>query len=151
MHRCPTFVRAARLPSSSLSSVRTHCRTSLVGTAVYICMRCLTAVNIANLHSCALQNLVGMHCCPTFIHAARLPSTSLTSVCTCCRISLVCTAVYICTRCLSAVNIAILHSHALENPICMCHCPTFVRAARLLSFSTLYYFTYLLLLWPHFR
>jgi len=99
MHRCPTFVRAARLRSTSLTSVHTRCRISLVCTAVYIRMRCSSAVNIADLRSYVLQNLVGMHRCPTFVRAARLPSTSLTSVRTRCRTSLVCSAV--------------LHSYAL--------------------------------------
>ena len=151
MHRCPTFVRAAHLPLSSLTSVRTRCRPSLVCTAVYIRTRCSSAINIPNLHSYTLQNLIGMHHCPIFVHAAHLLSTSLTSVRTCCRTALVCTAVYIRMHCSSAVNIAKLRSHALQNPICMCRCPTFVCAAHLPSFSTLYYFAYALLLWPHFR
>ena len=33
-HRCPTLVRAACLPSTLSTCVRTHCRTSLVHTAV---------------------------------------------------------------------------------------------------------------------
>jgi len=166
MHRCPTFVSAARLPSTSrptlvrvaepcwyspLSYIRTRCtsavyiatyactrcRTSLVFTAVlysyallvcrqhrrppfvrvaeprwcaplsYIRKRCSTAVYIADLrsytlHIChlhrdlrsyALQNLVGIHRCPTFVRAVRLQSTSPTSVRTRCRTSLVRTAV----------------------------------------------------------
>ena len=158
MYHCPTFVRAARLPSTSLTYVRTYCRTPLVRTAVrhlyvlrvchlyhwlhtyallfchqhcqlpfvriaeprcyiptlsvsaamttgYIRMLRSPAVIIANLRSDALQNLVGMHRCPTFVRAARLPSTSPTSVFTCCRTSMVCTAV--------------LHSYVLR--ICHCH------------------------------
>jgi len=93
MHRCPTFVRAARLPSTSLTSVRTRCRISLVCTAVYIRTRCSSAVDIADLRSYALQNLAGMHRCPRLVRAAHLPSTSSTSVRTHCRTSLVCTAV----------------------------------------------------------
>ena len=165
-HRRPLFVHVAEprwyaplayIHTCCLSAVviadlvRTHCRTSLVCSAVYICTRCSSAVNLADLRSYALQNLVGMHRCPTFVRAAYLPSTSLTSVRMCCRTSLVCTAVYIRMCCSSAVNIAILRSHALQNPICMCPCPTFVRAGHLPSFSTLYYFAYTLLLWPHFH
>jgi len=107
IHRCPTFVCAARLPSTSPTSIRTRCRTSLVCTMSDICMssasaaitagyirtRCSSAVNIAELRSYALQNLVCMCRCPRFVGAARLPSTSPTSVRTRCRTSLVCTAV----------------------------------------------------------
>jgi len=94
IQRCPTFVRAARLPSTSPSSIRTRCRTSLVHTMSDICMsstsaaitagyfrtRCSSAVNIAELRSYALQNLVCLCRCPTFVRAAPLPSTSLTYV-----------------------------------------------------------------------
>jgi len=136
-HRCPTFVRAARMPSTSSTCVRTCCRASLVPTAVlhsyallvcrqhrrpafvhvakphryarlsyirtccasaaiaagYIRTCCLSAVNIVNLRSYALQNLVGTHCSPTFVRAARMQSTLLTCVRTPCRTSSVCTAV----------------------------------------------------------
>jgi len=123
MCRCPTFVCAAPPPSTSLTYIRTQCRTSLEFTTVlhlyallvcrqhrrppfvrvgeprwyaplsYIRMRCSSAVYIADLRSYALQNLVGMYRCPTFVHAARLPSTSLTYVRTYCRTPLVHTAV----------------------------------------------------------
>jgi len=152
MCRCPTFVRTASLPSTSLTYVRTRGRTSLEFTTVlhsyallvccqhrrppfvrvaeprwyaplsYIRKRCSTAVYIAtyartrcrtslvftavlhsyvldvcrlhrDLRSYVLQNLVGIHRCPTFVYAARLPSTSPTSLRTPCRTSLVCTAV----------------------------------------------------------
>ena len=72
-------------------------------TAGYIRTLHLPAVIIANLGSDALQNVVGMHRCPTFVRTARLLSTSPTSVRTRCRTSLVCTAV--------------LHSYALL----LCH------------------------------
>jgi len=142
-HRCPsfvhaarlpplplaTFVRAARLPSTSSTCVRTCCKTSLVPTAVldsyallvcrlhrrpgfarvaehrwypllsYIRTRCSYAVNIVDLRSHALQSFVGTHCCPTFVRAARMASIPLTCICTRCRSSLVPTAV--------------LHSYAL--------------------------------------
>jgi len=123
IHDCPTLVRAAHLPSKSPTSVRTRCRTSLVFTAVlhsytllvcrqhrrppfvciakprfyvplsYIRTRCSSAIYIADLRLYVRQNLVGIHNCPTFVRAARLPSTSPTSVYTRCRASLVCTAV----------------------------------------------------------
>jgi len=117
MHGCPTFVHAARLPPlplgfvraahlplTSSTCVRMRCRTSLVHTAVLhsymlrICRhcRCLhssSAVNIVYLCSYALQNLVGRHCCPTFVRASRKQSTPLTCIRTRCRTSLVHTAV----------------------------------------------------------
>jgi len=120
-HRCPTFVhaarlpplplatflRAARLPSTSSTCVRTRCKTSSVRTPVlhsyallicrlhrrpafvriaearwyallsYIRTRCSYAVNTADLRSYALQNLVGTLRCPSFVHAARLPPLPL--------------------------------------------------------------------------
>jgi len=146
-----TFVHTVRLPSTSPTYIRTHCRTSLVRTAVrhfyilhdcryyrwlhsYVLLVCrqhsrtpfvciaephcyalpsyipkfsesaamttgyirtlrLPAVIIANLGSDALQNVVGMHRCPTFVRATRLLSTSPTSVRTRCRTSFVCTAI----------------------------------------------------------
>jgi len=98
------FVLVARLPLTSSTCVRTRCRTSLVYTAVLhlymlrVCRhcRCLhssSAVNIVYLRSYALQNLVGTHCCSTFVRAARIQSTPLTCVRTCCRTSLVHTTV----------------------------------------------------------
>ena len=76
-------------------------------TAGYIRTCSSSAINIVDLRSYALQNLVGRHGCPTFVHAARmpplplatfvcaprLPSTSSTCVRTRCRTSLVHTAV----------------------------------------------------------
>jgi len=61
------------------------------------------------------------------------------------------TAGYIRTLRSPAVIIANLRSDALQNVVGMYSCPTFVRAALLPSFSTLYYFAYALLIWPHFR
>ena len=150
-HRCPTFVhaghlpllplatflRAARLLSTSSTCVRTRCKTLSVRTPVlysyallvcclhrrpafvrvaearwytllaYIRMRCSYVVNTADLRSYALQNLVGTHRYPSFVHAAcllplllatfvlapRLRSTPLTCLRTCCRTSLVRTSV----------------------------------------------------------
>jgi len=158
-HRCPTFppaarlpplqlatfVRAARMPSTPLTCVRTRCKTWSVRTAVlhsyallicrlhrrpafvrvaearwyawlsYIRMCCSSAVYIVNLRSYTLQKLVGTHCCPTFVRAARLPSTPSTCVRTRCKTSLVRTAV--------------LHSYALL--VCHLHRrPAFVRVAE---------------------
>jgi len=84
-HRRPAFVRVAKPGWYTLLS--------------YIRMRCSSAVYIVDQHSYALDNLVGTHCCPTFIRAAPMPSTSSTSVRKRCRASLVTTAV--------------LHSYAL--------------------------------------
>jgi len=117
-HRCPTFVHSARLPllplatyvrtpclpSTPLNCIRTPCRTSSVCTAVlhsyllrvcrhYHWLHSSSAVNIVYLRSYALQNVIGTHRCPTFVRAARLPSTLSTCVRTHCRTSLVHTAV----------------------------------------------------------
>jgi len=198
MCRCPTLVCAAALPSTSLTYVRTRFRTWLEFTTVlhsytllvccqhrrppfvrvaeprwyaplsYIRTRCSSAVYIADLRLYALQNLVRMHCCPTFVQAARLPSTSPTSVRRPCSTSLVCTAVlhlyallvcrqhrqplfvrvaeprwyaplsYIRTRCSSAVYIADLRSYALQNSVDTHRGQTFVCAPRLLSLPRSY-------------
>jgi len=53
-------------------------------TAGYIRTLRSPAVIIANLRLDALQNVIGMHRCPTFIRAAHLPSTSPNSVRTHC-------------------------------------------------------------------
>jgi len=154
MHGCPTFVyaahlpplplarfiRAARLPLTSSTCVRTRCRTSLVHTAVLhsymlrVChhCRCLhssSAVNIVYQRSYTLQILVGTHCCPTFVRAARKQSTPLTCIHTRCRTSLVHTAVLhsymlrVCRHC------CWLHSYVLL--VCHQHRrPAFVRVAK---------------------
>jgi len=72
-----TFVRAPHLLSTSSSCVRTCCRASWYPHLSFIHMRCWYSVNIADLHLYVLQNLVGTHCCPTFIHAARRPPLPL--------------------------------------------------------------------------
>jgi len=92
-HRRPPFVRVAE-PRwyAPLSYIRKRC-----STAIYIADLRSYALHVCRLHrdlrSYTLQNLVGIHRCPTFVRAARLPSTSPTSVRTRCRTSLVCTAV----------------------------------------------------------
>jgi len=183
------FVRVAE-PRwyTPLSYILTRC-TSAAITAGYIHTRCSSAVNIVDLCSYALQNLVATHCCPTFVRAARLPTTSSTCICTRCRTSSVRTAVlhsymlcvcrhyrglhsyvhlvcrqhrqpafvriaeprryarlsYIRTCCASAaitagyirtcsssaVNIVDLHSYVLQNLVGTHRCRTFVHAARL--------------------
>jgi len=104
-HHQPAFVRITE-PRwyTPLSYIRTHCTSDAIA-AGYIPTRCSSAVNIVDLCSYALQNLVATHCCPTFVCAARLPSTSLTCVRTHCRSSLVPTA--------------FLHSYALH--VCSQH------------------------------
>jgi len=167
-HCCPTFVRSTRLPSTSLTCVPTCWITLLVRTAVlhsyalvlcrqhrrpgfarvaehrwypllsYIRTRCSYAVNIVDLHSHVLQSFVGTLCCPTFVRAARMPSTPLTCVRTRCRTSLVHTAVLhshllrVCRHCRR------LHSYALL--VCHQHCrPAFVRVAKPRRYTLLSY------------
>ena len=86
-HHCPTCIHPACTPSISMSCIRTHCRTSLrLGTSVLnsryyssgaiaagqICTRCSFTVNIADLPSYMLQDLVGTHHCHTFVHTTPL-------------------------------------------------------------------------------
>jgi len=173
MCRCPTFVRAAPPPSTSLTYIRTHCRTSLEFTTVlhsyvllvchqhhrflfihvakprwyaplsYFRMRCSSAVYIADLRSYALQNLVGIYHCPTFVHAAHLPSTSLTYVRTHCRTPLVCTAVrhlYVLRVCrhyrwLHLYALLFCHQHRRPLFVCIaepcCYIPTLSVSAAM--------------------
>ena len=98
-HRRPALVSVAE-PRwyRPLSYIRTRC-TSVAITAGYIRTCCLSAINIVDLCSYTLQNLVATPCCPTFVRAACLPSTSSSCVRTRCRSSLEPTA--------------LLHSYAL--------------------------------------
>jgi len=91
-HRQPAFVRIAE-PRwyTPLSYIRTRCMSAAI-TAGYIRTRCSSAVNIVDLRLYVLQNIVATHCCPTFVRAACLPSTSSTCIRTHCRSSLVPTA-----------------------------------------------------------
>jgi len=128
-HRRPAFVRVAK--------PRCYPLLSYIGTC------CSSADYIVDLRSYALQNLVGTHGCPTFVHAARLPplplatfvrtaslpSTSSTCVRTHCRTSLVHTAavhsytLHICR------HYCWLHSYVLL--VCRQHRqPAFVRVAE---------------------
>jgi len=105
-HHLPAFVRVPEPPwYTPLSYIRTRCTIATI-TAGYIRTCSSSAMKIVDLRSYALQNLVATHCCPTFIHAARLLSTSSTCVHTRCRSSLVRTAV--------------IHSYALL--VCSQHC-----------------------------
>jgi len=172
-HCYPRFVRAARMQSTALTCIRTRCRTSFVHTTVlhsYVLLVCRqhrrpafvriakprcypllsyigtcysSADYIVDLRLYALQNLVGTHGCPTFVHAVRLPplplatfvrtpslpSTSSTCVRTHCRTSLVHTA---------AVHLYTLHIgrhycwlHSYVLLVCRQHRqPAFVRVAE---------------------
>ena len=136
------------------------CSASAAMTTGYIRTLRSPAVIIANLRSDALQNVVGMHCCPTFVRAARLPSTSLTSVRTRCRTSLVCTAVLhsyallVCrhsprcttsrTHCSFGLIFADLRSDMRINAGLCVVVLNLVRVACLASFSLLAYISYAL-------
>ena len=84
---------------SLLFYIRTCCMSAAI-IAGYIRTRCSSALYIVDLRSHALQSFVATHCCPTFVRAARMPSSSLTCV------------------------------RVLQNLVGICCCPTFVRAAR---------------------
>jgi len=179
MHCCPTFVSAARLPSTSrptlvriaeprwyspLSYIRTRC-TSAVYIVTYTCTRCRTSlvytavvhsyallvcrqhrrppfVRVAEPHWYAPLSYIRKHC-STAVYIADLRSYAL-HVCRLYR-DLRSYALqkprwysplsYIRTRCSSAVNIADLRSYALQNLVGTHRCPTFVSAARLPSTS----------------
>jgi len=162
-HRLPVFVHVAEVHwYTPLSYIRTCCASAAIATG-YIRTCCSSAVNIVDLRSYALQNLVGTHCCPTFVRAACLLSTLSTWVGMRCRASLVPTAFlhsyallvchqhrrpaftriaelrwypllsYIRTRCSYAVNTADLCLYALQKLVGTHCCPTFVRAARMQS------------------
>jgi len=79
----------------------------------YISTRCSSDVNIIDLYSYALQNLVGIRCCPTFVRAAHLPSTSSTCVRTHCRTSLVHTCVLHLYMLRVSHHYSLLHSYLL--------------------------------------
>ena len=137
MHRCPTFVRAARLPSTSPTSVGTRCRTSLVCTAVIHLYVLRVWRHYRWLYSYVLL-ICHQHRQPTFVRVAEprwyVPQSHIFIS----SASAAITAGYIHTRCSSAVNIAELRSYVLPNLVCMCRCPTFVRAAPPPSTSLTY-------------
>jgi len=138
-HHRPAFVRVAE-PRwyTLLSYIRTHC-TSATFTAGYLRTCCSSAVYIVDLRSYPLLKLVGTHCSPTFVRAARMQSTQLTCVRTCCRTSLVHTAVLHSYTLQVCRHYRWLHWYALL--VCRQHRrPAFVRAAkpccyRLLSYT----------------
>ena len=155
MYHCPTFVRAARLPSTSLTYVRTYCRTPLVRTAV----RHLYVLRICRyyrwLHSYALL-VCRQNRRPPFVRIAE-PRwyVPLSNIGRRCRTALLRTSVlhsymlhvcrhstliriaephwyaplsYICTRCSSAINIGDLRSYALLNHVATHYHPTFLHS-----------------------
>jgi len=129
-HRCPTFlhaarlpplplatfVRAARLPSTSSTCVRTRCKTSLLPTAV--------------LHLYVLL-VCRLHRRPAFVRIAESRRYARLSYIRTCCVSAAITAGYIRTCSSSAVNIVDLRSYALQNLVGTHRCRTFVHAARL--------------------
>ena len=143
LHRRPAFVRVAEPRRyARLCYIRTCCMSAAITTG-YIRTYSSSAVNIVDLHSYALQNLVGTHRCRTLVHAAhltplplatfirapRLLSTSSTCVRTCCRTLLVHTAVLHSYTLQVCRHYHWLHSYALL----LCHQhrrPAFVRVAK---------------------
>jgi len=112
-HRQPPFVHIAEPRWYAPLSDICMCSVSAAIASGYIRTRCSSANNIADLGSYALQP-----------HWYALQSDIFIS-----SMSAAFTAGYIRTHCSSAINIAELRSYALQNLICMCRCPTFVRAA----------------------
>jgi len=111
-HRRPAFVRVSKPRCYPLLS--------------YIRMCCSSAVDIVDLRSYALQKLIGTHCSPTFVRAACMQSTPLTCVRTCCRTSLVHTAVlhlyilHVCRHCHWLHSYMLLVCHQHRRPVFVC-------------------------------
>jgi len=108
-------------------------------------MHCSSAVNIVDLCGYALQNLVAMHSCPTFLHAVCLPPLLLaTSVRTARLLSTSSNFVrlqsffgtHYCPTFVHATRMpstSLTCVRVLQNLVGTCCCPTFVRAARIPS------------------
>jgi len=99
-HRQPAFIRVAKPRCYPLLS--------------YIRTCCSSADYIVDLRSYALQNLIGMHGCPTFVHAARLPLLPLATFVLAPRLpstASTCVRRYCRT---SSVRMAVLHSYMLR-------------------------------------
>jgi len=128
-HCRPAFVRVEE-PRwyTPLSYIRTRCTSDAI-TAGYICRYYSSPVNIVDLHSYTLQNLVGTHNCPTFVYAACLPPLLLA---TCIRTAHLPSTFLTCihTRCKTLLPpTAVLHSYMLL--VCgLHHRPAFVRIAE---------------------
>ena len=101
-------------------------------------MRCSYAVNISDLRSYALQNLIVTHCCSSFVHTARLPPLPLaTLVRATCLPSISLTCVRTCCKTL-LLPTALLHSYVLL--VCRLHRrPKFVRVAEARCYTLVSY------------
>jgi len=145
-HRCRTFVHAARLPplplatyvraarllSTSSTCIRTRCRSSLVHRAVLHSYTLHVCRHYRWLHSYVLL-VCRQHRRPAFVRVAEprwyTPLSYIRTRCT----SATITTGYLCTCCSSAVYIVDLRSYALQKLVGT-HCsPTFVRTARMQS------------------
>jgi len=117
-HCCPTFVRAARMPSTPLTCVRMRCRTLLVHTVVLH-----SYMQHISRHCCWLHSYVLLvshqHRRPAFLCVAKARRYALLS--------------YICLRWLSAIYIMELCSYTLQKLTGRHCCPTFLRAVRMQS------------------
>jgi len=124
-------------------------------TAGYYRTRCSSADNIIDLRHYTLEYLVGTHSCPTFVHAAlltplplatfvrapRLPSTLSTCVRTCCKTSLLPTAVLhshlmrVCRHCRSLHSYALLVYQQHRSPVFILCRTSLVHTAVLHSYT----------------
>jgi len=119
-HRQPTFACIVAPRWYPLLSYICTCCESATITIGYIRTICSSAVNIVDLCSYTLDNLVGMHCSPSFVRATRILSIPLTCICTCCRTSLVRTAVLYSYMLRVCCHYRRLHSYSLL--VCYSHC-----------------------------
>jgi len=117
-HGGPTFVRAAHMPSTPLTCVRTRCRTLLVHTVVLHSYMQHISRHCRWQHSYVLL-VCRQHRRPAFLHIAKARRYALLS--------------YICLRWLSAVYIMELCSYTLQKLTGRHCCPTFLRAVRMQS------------------
>ena len=117
-HRCPSFVHPARMQSTLLTCVHTHCRTSLVHTAVLHSYMLCVCHHYRWLHSYALL-VYRQHRRSAFVRIAEHRCYPVLS--------------YIRRHCSSAVYIVDLRSYTLQKLVGMPCSPTFVRAARMQS------------------
>jgi len=108
--------------SYALLVCRQHRRTAFVRVAKprcypllsYIRTCCSSADYIIDLRSYALQNLVGTHGFPTFVHAARLPPLPLATFVRAPRLPST-SSTCVCTRCRTlSGRTAVLHSYMLR-------------------------------------
>jgi len=127
-HRHPAFAHIAEPRWCPLLFYIRICYTSAAIAAGYIRTCCLSAVYIVDLRSHMLWSFVATHCCPTFLRGVRIPLTSPTCIRvlqnligTCYCATFICTAhmpstplicIRTCCRA-SLVPTAILHSHLL--------------------------------------